>query len=167
MPATDRAQELESLPRRPVGLQGVLRRAIPIVSQARQWSSICASFDRIALTGGPQVGKTTLASSVNDRPIYHSDDFKQYSWDEVPYRMIEAVAKVPRFLIEGVMVARALRKGLAADCLVVLHEPCVERNRGQVAMSKGINTILWSFKLGIPRFDFRAKMNLDAIQASD
>lgn len=134
--------------------------ARPAIDPLLVWNQCLEKYDRIALAGGPQVGKTTLAKTVTDRPVFHSDDFKRYDWAAVPHKMIELMSAEDRFLVEGVMVARALRKGLEVDLVVVLHEPMVPRLKGQVAMEKGILTILDSLRLKAARIDFWQKIEL-------
>ena len=99
-------------------------------------------YPRIALCGGPQVGKTTLAKQF-DRPRIHSDDTKPYGWDQVPYEIIARCQQAgPKFVCEGVQVVRALRKGLEVDCAVWIDGPKVVRLKGQEAMAKG-NLTIW------------------------
>ncbi len=88
------------------------------------------------------MGKSTLASLVSDRPVIGTDAYQDMPWSEIPLRMIADVGNQPAFVIEGVMVARALRKGLEVDAVVYLTRPKVkERLKGQVAMAKGVRTV--------------------------
>jgi hypothetical protein len=43
------------------------------------------TYARVAIAGGPRTGKTTLAATVKDRPVVHTDDFiVGHEWSEVP-----------------------------------------------------------------------------------
>lgn len=89
------------------------------------------------------MGKSTLAQSIKaDRPVIGTDDYKDMPWEEIPLAMIRDISPLPRFLVEGVMVPRALRKGLEVDAVIYLTIPKVaERLPGQVAMAKGVRTV--------------------------
>lgn len=88
------------------------------------------------------MGKSTLAKLVTDRPLIGTDNYQGMEWEEIPLRMIADVAPLSSFAIEGVMVARALRKGMAVDAVIYLQRPKVaDRLPGQVAMAKGIKTV--------------------------
>jgi hypothetical protein len=88
------------------------------------------------------MGKSTLSQLVSDRPVIGTDDYKKLPWEEVPLRMIADVQGMSAFVIEGVQVARALRKGLEVDAVVYLTVPKVkERKPGQVAMARGVRTV--------------------------
>lgn len=87
------------------------------------------------------MGKTTLASLARDRPVIGTDKYKPMPWELIPQQMIADVQGMDTFLIEGVQAARALRKGLEVDAVVVLTRPKVERKAGQIAMAKAVQTI--------------------------
>jgi adenylate kinase family enzyme len=96
---------------------------------------------RIAIVGGPRTGKTTLAATVTDRPIIHTDDYIGVGWDAAP-EVLNATARMhERFVIEGVQVARCLRKGLEVDHVIVLLSAKRLRTPRQVAMAKGVYTV--------------------------
>lgn len=104
--------------------------------------AILRKHRRVAIVGGPRMGKTTLAGAVTDRPVIGSDAYQKLPWEAVPLKMIEDLRDLDRFLVEGVQTARALRKGLEVDAVIYLSRPNVkERKTGQVAMAKGIQTI--------------------------
>lgn len=107
----------------------------------QEFQQICAKHKRVAIVGGPQVGKTTLAKTITDRPIHHNDDGKHIEWSKQPEYWKNAVAGQESFVIEGVQAARALRKGLQVDAVVELDHPWVELKKGQAAMRKGHHTI--------------------------
>ena len=91
--------------------------------------------------GGPRTGKTTLASLERSRSVIATDDLKGEPWETIPGKLIEAAAPLESFLIEGVQVARALRKGLQVDAVVFLTRPKSARKPGQIAMAKAVQTI--------------------------
>lgn len=111
-----------------------------------RFETILRRFHRVAIVGGPRVGKTTLALKVRDRPVIASDDIKHLEWSEQPARMIHLVGARPSFVVEGVQVARALRRGLEVDAVVVLTVPRVKRRPGQKAMAKAVLTILHDWR---------------------
>jgi hypothetical protein len=120
-----------------------------------EFTRLLAAHPRVAIAGGPQTGKTTLAKITTDRPVFHSDDFKSFAWEAVPLAMLAGVAGHKTFVIEGVQVARALRKGLVVDAVIYLHRPRVERIRGQVVMAKGIHTVFAEWRKanrGVPLY---------------
>ena len=89
---------------------------------------------RIAIAGGPHVGKTTLANSVAELvPVTHTDAFMDSAWADQPELIMAGLKNEPRFLVEGVQIARCLRKGLAVDIVIWLervHTPITVRQRG-------------------------------------
>ncbi len=111
-------------------------------SALRGWfSGILKRYDRVVVTGPSGCGKSTLADEVrvDDRPILRSDDFKKHDFETVPYEIIKAAdAAGPSWLAEGVMLPRALRKGLDCDAVVYLDRPRREQLPGQVAQGKGM-----------------------------
>lgn len=104
---------------------------------------VLAMHRRVAIVGGPGTGKTTLASFVHNRPVLGTDEFKGLAWEEVPAAVIERAAGIgPAFVVEGVMTARALRKGLIVDAVVVLDtQRRPDPLPGQLAMGKGVATV--------------------------
>jgi hypothetical protein len=107
---------------------------------------------RIGITGGPKTGKTTLAKKLEEQfavTVFHTDDVKHLPWDQQP---AEIVRRAPRQgIIEGVQVARAARKGLTLDWLLVLDQPLEQLTRDQKAMAKGLETILQGVRCPVVR----------------
>ena len=68
---------------------------------------------RIAITGGPQTGKTTLAATLG-APVIHGDDFIELGWSQSSQALAHAMRTRGRGFAEGVQVPRALRKMLEA-----------------------------------------------------
>lgn len=96
---------------------------------------------RIAIAGGPRAGKTTLAMGVRDRPVLSTDSYMSIDWENVPEVVNDAVSELPEFILEGVQVARCLRKGLKVDAVVYLGMPRVELTKGQETMRKACRTV--------------------------
>lgn len=107
-----------------------------------QWTAVLRRHKRIAIVGGPQGGKTTLARTVDDRPIHHNDTAKHLPWEDQPGHWIKQAEGQESFIIEGVHAIRAVRKGLPVDAIVHLNRPHKPRNPGQESMSKGQKTML-------------------------
>lgn len=114
------------------------------------WKEVL-KHDYIAVTGGPLTGKTTLASSIpTDHSLIHTDEFMELPWSDQPHACIEAVANKPRFIIEGVQVPRALRKGLDVDVVVWLSTPKRARNKRQDSFAKAVQTVYSEWKAKHP-----------------
>lgn len=117
------------------------------MSQPQWFSRVLASHRRVAIVGGPSTGKTTLAATVTDRPVFGTDDTMALPWSDVPGAVISKARELgDAWVIEGVQVARALRKGLVPDVVVVLDEAHGALTTGQAAMGKAVHTVLgeWS-----------------------
>lgn len=108
---------------------------------------------KIAIAGLPKAGKTTLAKEINFKHTYHTDDLiETHKWSEVSQEVSEWFNK-KEFVIEGVAVARALRKwlkknnnGVPCDILILLEKPYVELSKGQQTMAKGCITVMNEIK---------------------
>ena len=98
-----------------------------------------SAYNKVGICGGPKTGKTTLSGQINDRPVLHTDDAMDRPWADQPEIWIGATKELPRFCIEGVQVARAMRKGLQLDCLIVLCTPRMPLNKGQTALTKSVH----------------------------
>jgi KaiC/GvpD/RAD55 family RecA-like ATPase len=121
---------------------------------------------RIVICGGPRTGKTTLARQLAieaTRSIAgalsierHSDDLiaelahlGKDAWSEGSRRVTEWLDAPGPWIIEGVALARALRKWREAhpgepppvDRVIRLTTPHVELTKGQAAMAKGEETV--------------------------
>lgn len=106
---------------------------------------------RVAVVGGPGTGKTTLARALADRlalPLRHSDDLIGLGWSEASAHLAVELGNTAGGILEGVAVARALRKRLEAsrakpiDALVRLRVPQRELSPAQLAMTRGHEAIL-------------------------
>lgn len=103
---------------------------------------------RIAITGGPLTGKTTLAPTLGS-PVIHGDDFMHLGWSQSSQALAHAMRDPGPWVAEGVQVPRALRKMLEArpdvkpcDRLIILTTPYTAQGEGQRRMSLGIDTVL-------------------------
>jgi hypothetical protein len=123
---------------------------------APSWPELLTLFDRIAITGEPRCGKTTLSDSVESCPVVHTDpndiqalypddinwEDSQEVWEAAPAFVGQMLAGRDRFVVEGVTVSRALRKGTAnVDAVVWCDEPRVTQNDGQKRMGAAVRTI--------------------------
>ena len=107
--------------------------------------------DRVGITGAPKCGKTTLAMECSDRIVVHTDSTMESDWSEQPHEIIGMLDGVKRFLVEGVQVPRAMRKGLELDALLVLSKPYVEQTKRQQGMGKGVETVLKDWEQKNPK----------------
>lgn len=102
-----------------------------------------AQYERIAIAGGPHTGKTTLAASGDGRPVIHTDDLiGVVDWAVTPAAVIELCGRQARWILEGVQVPRALRKGLPVDCVVWLGSPVAAVSAKHQSMERGLRTIM-------------------------
>lgn len=119
-----------------------------------------ADYPRIAITGAPSTGKTTLTLKLDDgkRRIFHNDDFKHLEWSAASEHIAKEVNEHEGpCIVEGVTVPRALRKGMRVDTVLWLSKPWKEQKPGQVAMGKGCRTVLNEWLIdnpGVPVFHF-------------
>lgn len=101
-------------------------------------ADVFARFDRVAVAGVPQSGKTSLCLDL-ERLVIHTDDFKGQPWADVPGLVLEE-AHGERWVVEGVQAARCLRAGLRPDAIIWLPQPLVKLTKGQASMGKGVET---------------------------
>jgi dephospho-CoA kinase len=135
------------------------------------FNAVLGNYNRIAIVGGPRAGKTTL-SRLTDRPVIHTDDYRDRSWEAVPHAVIADVLDLQgdRFIVEGVQVARALRKGLEVDVVLVLNEPLSELTPRQEGMRKGVMTVLADYykdHKDVPILQAPAVTDLEKNEADD
>ena len=108
--------------------------------------------DRLVIAGGPRAGKTTLSQRVKaldpERAVHGSDELMGMEWSassEFASHWFDAPGK---WVCEGVVMPRALRKWLArnhsgapVDLIVWINDPVVARSRGQHVMALGCATV--------------------------
>jgi len=99
-------------------------------------------YKRILVVGGPNVGKSTLAASISDRPVYNTDSTKDLPWSEQASVWVQKLKDEESYVLEGVQAARALRGGLEADLVVYLTQAKAPQTERQQALDKGIATIM-------------------------
>ena len=99
---------------------------------------------RIAITGGPKTGKTTLAKELGN--VRSTDDLMATTdWSGASAEAAKWIAQGQS--LEGVTVPRALRKALDAspdkpvDKVIWLGTPHANLSPGQRAMAKGCETV--------------------------
>jgi len=107
---------------------------------------------RLIIIGGPHVGKTTLAQRFKDEfgisTTRHSDDVKHLGWSESSEFASKWFSEPGEWVIEGVQMARALRKWLKANPetpldadILILEKPFGPLLQGQQSMAKGVQTV--------------------------
>jgi hypothetical protein len=113
-----------------------------------EFRAILKMFPRVAIAGGGRVGKSTMAALATDRPVLYAKPFEdmepEVGWSGVSERMVEATKDLESFVIEGVRVAHALRKGMQVDAVVYLRRPKVaasELKPGHTTQAKGVQTV--------------------------
>lgn len=111
------------------------------ISKNTKFLDIISKHKKVAIGGAPKVGKTTLASAAHDRPIYHTDDFMQMPWAEIPILINKKLEFEDSYVLEGVQVPRCLRKGLTPDAMIWLSSPKLFLSKGQLGMAKACETI--------------------------
>lgn len=119
-----------------------------------------ADYPRLAITGPPSCGKTTLTLKLDDgkRAVFHNDDFKHLDWSEASERIAKEINACDKpLIVEGVTVPRALRKGMKVDAVIWLSKPHIPQKPGQVAMGKGCKTVMNEWRQtqpGVPVFEW-------------
>ena len=109
---------------------------------------VCRKSDgvyvRILVSGGPKVGKTTLAATFGAH-VMHTDMLP--GWSEASAKAAEWMLQPGPWVIEGTAVVRAVRKfihnSVAKPCDIFMYgiNPKVPRSAGQISMAKGCETI--------------------------
>jgi hypothetical protein len=108
---------------------------------------------RIIIIGGPRVGKSTLSRKLRDdlgiSNLRGSDDIKHLGWSDSSAEASKWFDEQGDWIVEGVQMARALRKWLLTNPnapldvdIVTLDTPFVELSPGQQSMTTGVQTVL-------------------------
>lgn len=108
-----------------------------------------SSVERVCVTGGPRTGKTTWALMHGVGTVRHTDDaIGSGDWSAASEIVVGWLGLPGPWTVEGVAVARALRKwlrshpsGKPCDRVVVLSRPRAPLSKGQDAMAKGVDTV--------------------------
>ena len=114
------------------------------------FEKLLSRHNRIAIVGGPQTGKTTLASKVTDRPVHFNDQGRHLEWADQPDFWMRRTQGQKKFIIEGVHAIRAVRKGLPVDAIIHLTQPFKELTPGQASMHKGQQSMVNDVKKNHP-----------------
>lgn len=120
------------------------------------FQEILDKYDRVALTGVVMSGKSLLLDNVTaDRVILHTDSLKERGvpFNESPGVVLDELARVPRFVVAGMQVPRALRKGLEVDVAVWVNDPREHLTSRQLSFSNGVRGIFhewWSTHREVP-----------------
>ena len=105
---------------------------------------IVSQHKRVAVTGAPTSGKTTLTNMLTGCSVVHADVVtKGHDWSlgsKVLCDFVNAMS-ADRIVIEGVQTPRSIRKGMKVDVLVVLPTPD-DLEKRHVGMTKGIATVI-------------------------
>ena len=98
---------------------------------------------RVAIAGVPRAGKTTLAVVHGGRrPLVHTDDsIDREGWSERSSSLVRELAGLDSFVVEGMRVPHALRKGLSVDVVIWLPTAREKLEPGQESMGKGADTV--------------------------
>lgn len=103
---------------------------------------------RVCITGGPKTGKTTMANQ-SQGTVLHTDSTRTLGWEQASDEVARWLDDPGPWTIEGVRVPHALRKWLAknpkgkpCDVLIVLTTPHATLTSNQIAMGKGLLTVL-------------------------
>jgi tRNA A37 threonylcarbamoyladenosine biosynthesis protein TsaE len=108
------------------------------MTRLERLAQLLREHKRIAIVGGPGTGKTTLAANVSDRRVLHTDDYVHRPWASVPDDVIRACEGLESFVVEGVQVARSLRRGLKVDAVIYLD---AMHGAGSQSMAKAVDTV--------------------------
>ena len=102
---------------------------------------------RIAITGPPSSGKTTIADAIG-LDVRNTDDLIERGWDEAIEGVVDWLSDKDSEIIEGAIVPHALRRWMArypagkpVDRAVYLGSSWEELTDGQASFAKSIRTV--------------------------
>lgn len=111
-------------------------------------------YDKVAITGPPKAGKTTLANDVElvDYLKLYGDDYIYLGWSECS-QMIADIAGMKKYdkakyIVEGTAIPRALRKGMKVDAVIYLRYSLEDLTPKQASMGRGVITVLFEWHAG-------------------
>lgn len=110
----------------------------------------------IAITGYPGTGKTTLAWKLTSLPI-ETDKLAELPWNDQPAAGIKAVEDFWNeehmsargqtvCIIEGILVARMIRRGWSPDLLIVLDKQWREPKPSEASIRSQVDRAVAEFK---------------------
>lgn len=119
---------------------------------------------RIAITGGPRTGKTTLAHRLGGN-VRHTDDIIHLGWSGASQAACGWLDDPGPWIIEGVAVSRALRKWRdqhpgcppPVDRVIFLAEPRETLAYGQRVMASGVRTVHDEIESWLRRHSIRSE----------
>jgi predicted ATPase len=111
------------------------------MTRTERLAQLLREHKRIAIVGGPGTGKTTLSANVRDRRVVHTDDYIDRPWASVPDDVIRACDGLESFVVEGVQVARSLRRGLKVDAVIYLDTMHRDATAPMRSMTKAVDTV--------------------------
>jgi len=114
------------------------------------------TYNRIAIVGYPRVGKTFVSGMVDDRTVFHADDY--IGREEFLSRELKGRE---HFAVEGVGVFKMLRSGLDVD-LVLYVKPKFQPWPKHDAQRKALDTI-WQQYLRKSNGTKIMKLNEDSV----
>lgn len=115
-------------------------------AEALELAGLKGDFRRIAIAGVPRAGKTTLARRAVANgwtgTVIHTDDLiGRFEWSELSEHVVKVCGSQESYLVEGVRVPHALRKGLAPDAVVWMGLPRILLDARQASMAKAVVTV--------------------------
>ena len=122
-------------------------------------------FMRIAIIGWPRTGKTTLGLKMADElglPYRSTDETLAMNLDwSAASEHVSTWLDEPEWVIEGVALPRALRKWRErnnteppVDRIIYLRTPHEELKTGQIAMGKGLDTVMGELHGWLPMVEY-------------
>lgn len=129
-------------------------------AHVRQLLGWMRRYDRVAVVGGPWSGKSTLVRAVeahpdfDGRPVYRTDDYTDKGgWSEQPALLADDIGNTLIYLVEGVQVARALRKrSIRVDAVLYIRGTRNPRPLdGQERMTVAVETVLTEWRAQCPQ----------------
>ena len=133
------------------------------------FQEILDKFDRVALVGAVESGKTLLLDGVElGREVHHTDKLRiNAEFKDIPGQMVYQLRYVPRFIAVGMLVPHALRACLKVDAVVWIDQP----RDPEGGPSDGLRGMVEEYALGHPEvavyFAERALHEGELIPAED
>ena len=105
---------------------------------------------RVAITGAPNTGKTTLADALHIKTsfrVIHTDEHIEDEWSVQSQKVVAQMEDAGPWIVEGCTVPRAIRKWGNVERLPCTHlfymtTPRQELTKRQLAHAKGIERMM-------------------------